>query len=326
MQARVGHVAVTLHPWPRLSAGASSGSSCASTRSARAPSRAPAIRPRACRPPTSWPCSSTATSATTGTTRRPPTNDRLVFSKGHASTLLYAILRAAGVISEEDFAGYRTFGSRSEGHPTPVLPWVDVATGSLGQGLPIGVGMAHRRQVPRPAPLSGLGAAAATARWPRARCGRRSSTPRTTRSTTSPRSSTSTGSASAARRWSAGHRRPRRARAGVRLARDRDRRPRRRGRSTGVHGCRGADRPADGDLRATLKGKGVAAVEDKNGWHGKPLDDPERARSPSSAASATCALEPRAAGAGEPHRVQDRAARAAALRARRGGRDAQGVR
>jgi transketolase len=49
-------------------------------------------------------------------------NDRLVFSKGHASTLLYAILRAAGVISEQDFAGYRTFGSPLEGHPT--LPWV----------------------------------------------------------------------------------------------------------------------------------------------------------------------------------------------------------
>ena len=46
------------------------------------------------------------------------------------------------MISEEDFDGYRTFGSPLEGHPTPVLPWVDVATGSLGQGLPIGVGMA----------------------------------------------------------------------------------------------------------------------------------------------------------------------------------------
>ena len=71
-----------------------------------------------------------------------PANDRLVFSKGHASTLLYAIYRAAGVISDEELLSYRTFGSKLEGHPTPVLPWVDVATGSLGQGLPIGVGMA----------------------------------------------------------------------------------------------------------------------------------------------------------------------------------------
>jgi transketolase len=71
-----------------------------------------------------------------------PANDRLVFSKGHASTLLYAIYRAAGVISDEELLSYRSFGSKLEGHPTPVLPWVDVATGSLGQGLPIGVGMA----------------------------------------------------------------------------------------------------------------------------------------------------------------------------------------
>ncbi|HUF02318.1 MAG TPA: transketolase [Gaiellaceae bacterium] len=71
-----------------------------------------------------------------------PANDRLVFSKGHASTLLYAIYRAAGVVSDDELDSYRTLGSPLEGHPTPVLPWVDVATGSLGQGLPIGVGMA----------------------------------------------------------------------------------------------------------------------------------------------------------------------------------------
>jgi transketolase len=70
-----------------------------------------------------------------------PANDRLVFSKGHASTLLYAIFRAAGAITEEQLLQYRTFGSILEGHPTPLIPWVDVATGSLGQGLPIGVGM-----------------------------------------------------------------------------------------------------------------------------------------------------------------------------------------
>jgi transketolase len=69
-------------------------------------------------------------------------NDRLVFSKGHASPLVYGLFRAAGVLSEEEFGTYRQFGSRLEGHPVPVLPWVDVATGSLGQGLPIGVGMA----------------------------------------------------------------------------------------------------------------------------------------------------------------------------------------
>jgi len=71
-----------------------------------------------------------------------PANDRLVFSKGHASTLLYSIYRAAGAITDDELLTYRTLGSRLEGHPTPVLPWVDVATGSLGQGLPVAVGMA----------------------------------------------------------------------------------------------------------------------------------------------------------------------------------------
>ena len=65
-----------------------------------------------------------------------------MFSKGHASPLLYAMLRAAGAISESELSTYRRLGSRLEGHPTPRLPWVPVATGSLGQGLPIGVGLA----------------------------------------------------------------------------------------------------------------------------------------------------------------------------------------
>ncbi len=72
-----------------------------------------------------------------------PANDHLIFSKGHASPLLYSIYKAVGVVSDEELmTGYRRFGSRLEGHPTPVLPWVDVATGSLGQGLPDGVGVA----------------------------------------------------------------------------------------------------------------------------------------------------------------------------------------
>jgi len=70
-----------------------------------------------------------------------PSNDHLIFSKGHASPLLYALYRAAGAISEEELLSFRKLGSRLEGHPTPRLPWVDVATGSLGQGLPIAVGL-----------------------------------------------------------------------------------------------------------------------------------------------------------------------------------------
>ncbi|HTE65093.1 MAG TPA: transketolase, partial [Candidatus Binatia bacterium] len=72
-----------------------------------------------------------------------PRNDHLIFSKGHASPLVYAIYKAAGAISDEEMLTFRKLGSRIEGHPTPVLPWVDVATGSLGQGLPISVGVAY---------------------------------------------------------------------------------------------------------------------------------------------------------------------------------------
>jgi transketolase len=69
-------------------------------------------------------------------------NDHLVFSKGHASPLLYGVYKMVGAIEDKELLSFREFGSRLEGHPTPVLPWVDVATGSLGQGLPISVGIA----------------------------------------------------------------------------------------------------------------------------------------------------------------------------------------
>jgi transketolase len=71
-----------------------------------------------------------------------PNNDHLIFSKGHASPLLYSVYKAAGAVSDEELLTFREFGSRLQGHPTPQIPWVDVATGSLGQGLPIGVGVA----------------------------------------------------------------------------------------------------------------------------------------------------------------------------------------
>lgn len=72
-----------------------------------------------------------------------PDNDHFILSKGHASPLLYAAFKAAGVITDTELmTGYRRFGSRLEGHPTPVLPWVDVASGSLGQGIGNGVGVA----------------------------------------------------------------------------------------------------------------------------------------------------------------------------------------
>lgn len=69
-------------------------------------------------------------------------NDRFVLSKGHAAPVLYAAWAAAGLITEEELLSLRRVDSVFEGHPTPRIPWVDVATGSLGQGLPNAVGMA----------------------------------------------------------------------------------------------------------------------------------------------------------------------------------------
>ncbi|MBI2314466.1 transketolase [Candidatus Daviesbacteria bacterium] len=70
-----------------------------------------------------------------------PNNDRLIFSKGHASPLFYSLFAACGKISKQELLTYRKFGSRLEGHPRPVFPYAEAATGSLGQGLSIGVGM-----------------------------------------------------------------------------------------------------------------------------------------------------------------------------------------
>ncbi|MBV9916154.1 MAG: transketolase [Solirubrobacterales bacterium] len=71
-----------------------------------------------------------------------PHRDHLIFSKGHASPLYYSMLKAVGEISDEELLTFRRFGSRLEGHPTPRIPPTDVATGSLGQGLPVAVGLA----------------------------------------------------------------------------------------------------------------------------------------------------------------------------------------
>lgn len=71
-----------------------------------------------------------------------PNNDRLIFSKGHASPLFYALWAAAGKITEEKLMTMRKFDSLLEGHPTVSLPYVEASTGSLGQGLSIGLGMA----------------------------------------------------------------------------------------------------------------------------------------------------------------------------------------
>lgn len=71
-----------------------------------------------------------------------PNNDRLVFSKGHASPLFYALWAAAGAITAKELMTMRKFGSPLEGHPVMTFPYTEAATGSLGQGLSVGVGMA----------------------------------------------------------------------------------------------------------------------------------------------------------------------------------------
>ncbi len=71
-----------------------------------------------------------------------PNNDRLIFSKGHATPLFYALWAAAGRLGEQDLKSYRKFGSVLEGHPAVAFQYTEAATGSLGQGLPIGVGEA----------------------------------------------------------------------------------------------------------------------------------------------------------------------------------------
>src|SRR6202521_6486999 len=73
---------------------------------------------------------------------RHPGSDRFVLSKGHAAPVLYAAWAEAGAFDRSELLKLRQLDSDLEGHPTPRLPFVDVATGSLGQGLSVGVGMA----------------------------------------------------------------------------------------------------------------------------------------------------------------------------------------
>jgi transketolase len=232
-----------------------------------------------------------------------PTNDRLIFSKGHASTLLYGVFRAAGVVSDEELATYRTLGSPLEGHPTPVLPWVDVATGSLGQGLPIGVGMAiagrYLDRLPyRVWVLCGDSEMAEGSIWEAfehaAFYGLDNLTAIVDVNRLGQRGQTMVGRdtgvfAERARAfgWHAieidGHdveQIDRAYRDAASLT----------GRPTAI-------------LARTVKGKGVAAVEDKEGWHGKPLDDPEAAIAELGGVR-NLRLEARLPEPGEPHHFE----------------------
>jgi transketolase len=204
-------------------------------------------------------------------------NDRLIFSNGHASTLLYAIFRAAGAIDEKELLTYRSFGSRLEGHPTPILPWVDVATGSLGQGLPIGVGMAicakYLDRLPsRVWVLCGDSEMAEGSIWEAFEHAAHYELDNLVAildvNRLGQRGETMVG-------WDV-DRHAARARAFGWHAIEID-----------GHDVEEIDRAyaqaleTDGQptivVARTVKGKGVAAVENQNGWHGKPLDDPDAA-------------------------------------------------
>jgi transketolase len=206
-----------------------------------------------------------------------PANDHLIFSKGHASPLLYSLFHAAGAITEAELLSFRTLGSRLEGHPTPVLPWVDVATGSLGQGLPIAVGVAIAGKKLDRIPyrvwcLCGDSEMAEGSMWEAfehaAFMGLDNLTAIIDVNRLGQRGETMHGwdldsyaGRAEAFGWHAikidGHDLAEIDRAYAEATET-------RGRPTAV-------------VARTIKGKGVPEVEDKGGWHGKALDDPEHA-------------------------------------------------
>ena len=204
-------------------------------------------------------------------------NDRLIFSKGHASPLLYSLYKAAGAISDDELLSFRKLGSRLEGHPTPAIPWVDVATGSLGQGLPYAVGMAlagkRLDRLPfRTWVLCGDSELAEGSVWEALehaafyeldnlitivdvnRLGQRGET---------------------MHGWDLGSYAARASAFGCHAieidGHDVAAIDRAYAQACELHG-----KPVV-ILARTIKGKGVAEVEDKNGFHGKPLDDPTEA-------------------------------------------------
>jgi transketolase len=206
-----------------------------------------------------------------------PRNDHLVFSKGHASPMLYSMFKAAGAITDEELLTFRMFGSRLEGHPTPVLPWVDVATGSLGQGLPYGVGIAlagkRLDQLPyRTWVLCGDSEMAEGSMWEAFEHGSHEKLDNLTAiidvNRLGQRGETMHG-------WDLDSYAKRAEAFGWKAI------------EIDGHDVEAIDRAYAEAVETTgiptvivaktIKGKGVKAVENKEGWHGKALDDPEAA-------------------------------------------------
>jgi transketolase len=199
-----------------------------------------------------------------------PDNDRFVLSKGHGAPILYAAWAEAGIIARDDLVNLRKFDSDLEGHPTPRLPWVDVATGSLGQGLCAGIGIAlNARRIGseyRTYVLMGDGETAEGSVWESAHVGAHQKLDNLVGIT----DVNALGQAGPTQwqhdmeayavKWRAfgwhtitvdGH-------DVTALLNALDEARRTKGRPTMV-------------LAKTIKGKGIPSIEGKNGWHGKPL-------------------------------------------------------
>jgi transketolase len=206
-----------------------------------------------------------------------PLNDHLIFSKGHASPLVYSIFKAGGAITDDELLTFRKLGSRLQGHPTPILPWVDVATGSLGQGLPIAVGVALAGKKLDKLPfrvwtVCGDSEMAEGSMWEAFAAAAHENLDNLIAiidvNRLGQRGETMLGWNTAAY--------VRRAEAFGWRALEID-----------GHDVAAIDEAyqeataADGQpvaiIARTMKGKGVAAVENKDGWHGKPLSDPDAA-------------------------------------------------
>ena len=211
--------------------------------------------------------------------RRPhdPDNDRFVLSKGHAAPLLYAAWAEAGAFDRAELLTLRQIGSDLEGHPTPRLPFVDVATGSLGQGICAAVGIAlnarriesaHRTYV-----LLGDGESAEGSVWEAADVAERYALSNLCGITDVNALGQSQATAwghdmdAFARRWQAFGWHP--------IVVD--------GHDIGalLDAFERARLTTDGPtmiLAKTIKGKGVSFVEGLNGWHGRPLKKDEETR------------------------------------------------
>ncbi|HAR35641.1 MAG TPA: transketolase [Acidobacteria bacterium] len=200
-------------------------------------------------------------------------NDEFVLSKGHAAPILWAAYAEAGLIPIESLLDLRKISSDLEGHPTPRMPWVKAATGSLGQGLSVGVGLALAQKLAqvkaRTFVLMGDGECAEGAVWEAANAGRELQLGNLVAMVDINRLGQSDPTmhqhdvGAYARKFKAfgwevyqvdGHRIEKILEA--------------------LAAARKGNRPKV-ILARTIKGKGVSFIEDKNGWHGKPLNPEE---------------------------------------------------